>query len=299
MTDSPAPLDPAIIAAAVASALDEDRAVFDVTTHTTVAPDQQGHGFFLFKQAGVLCGIDIAREAFEQLSPELELDAFYEDGDHIEDGAEVAEITGPLAAMLSAERVALNFLQRLSGIATISRQYVEEAAAGGPTRVVDTRKTTPRLRALERYAVRTGGAHNHRDNLQDGVLIKDNHLAAGAARGLSIAEVVALAREGAPHTLRIEVEVDTPDQAAEAIAAGADIVLLDNMDPDTMRPIVQGAPASVLFEASGGVNLETIRAIAATGVQLVSVGALTHSAPSLDISLDISSLDISLDVRPA
>jgi nicotinate-nucleotide pyrophosphorylase (carboxylating) len=292
MTDSPAPLDPAIIAAAVASALDEDRAVFDVTTHTTVDPDQQGHGFFLFKQAGVLCGINVAREAFEQLSPELELDVFYEDGDEIEDGAEVAEITGPLAQMLSAERVALNFLQRLSGIATVSRQYVEEAAAGGPARVVDTRKTTPGLRALERYAVRTGGAHNHRDNLQDGVLIKDNHLAAGAARGLSIAEVVALARDGAPHTLRIELEVDTPDQAAEAIAAGADIVLLDNMDPDTMRPIIESAPAGVLFEASGGVNLQTIRAIAATSVQLISVGALTHSAPSVDISLDIRSLDV-------
>jgi nicotinate-nucleotide pyrophosphorylase (carboxylating) len=292
MTDSPAPLDPVISTVAVASALDEDRAVFDVTTHTTVAPDQQGHGFFLFKQAGVLCGIDVAREAFEQLSPELELEAFYEDGDYVEVGQEIAEITGPLAAMLSAERVALNFLQRLSGIATISRRYVEESAAGGPARVVDTRKTTPGLRSLERYAVRTGGAHNHRDNLQDGILIKDNHLAAGAARGLSVAHVIALARDGAPHTLRIEVEVDTPDQAAEAIAAGADIVLLDNMDPDTMRPIVAGAPAGVLFEASGGVNLETIAAIAGTGVQLISVGALTHSASSLDISLDIS-----LDVR--
>ena len=287
MTDSPADLDPAIAAAAVSAALDEDRAVFDVTTRTTIAPDQQGQGFFLFKQSGVLCGIDVAREAFEQLSPELALDPFYEDGDFVEAGEEVAEITGPLAAMLSAERVALNFLQRLSGIATVAKQYVDEAAAGGPARVVDTRKTTPGLRALERYAVRTGGAHNHRDNLQDGVLIKDNHLAAGAARGLSIAEVIALARQGAPHTLRIEVEVDTPDQAAEAIAAGADIVLLDNMDPDTMRPILESAPPGVLFEASGGVNLQTIRAIAATGVQLISVGALTHSAPSLDISLDV------------
>jgi nicotinate-nucleotide pyrophosphorylase (carboxylating) len=287
MTYSPAPLDPSIIAAVVASALDEDRVGFDVTTRTTVAPDQQGDGFFLFKQTGVLCGIDIAREAFEQLSPELELDAFYEDGDEIEYGTEIAEINGPLAAMLSAERVALNFLQRLSGIATISRQYVEEAATGGPARVVDTRKTTPGLRALERYAVRTGGAHNHRDNLQDGVLIKDNHLAAAAARGLSIAEVITLARDGAPHTIRIEVEVDTPDQAAQAIAAGADIVLLDNMSPETMRPIIESAPAGVLFEVSGGVNLETIRPIAATGAQLISVGALTHSVPSLDISLDV------------
>jgi len=296
MTNAPTPgsLDPAIIAAAVASALDEDRVAFDVTTRTTVLPDQQGHGFLLFKQAGVLCGIDVAREAFEQLSPELELDLFHEDGDYIEEGVEVAEITGPLAAMLSAERVALNFLQRLSGIATVSHQYVDEAAAGGSARVVDTRKTTPGLRALERYAVRTGGAHNHRDNLQDGVLIKDNHLAAGAARDASIADVIASARAGAPHTLRIEVEVDTPDQAAQAIAAGADIVLLDNMPPQMMRSIVERAADGVLFEASGGVNLESIRAIAATGVQLISVGALTHSAPSLDISLDIS-LDAALD----
>jgi nicotinate-nucleotide pyrophosphorylase (carboxylating) len=291
MTDAPASLDPAIVAAAVAAALDEDRAAFDVTTHTTVDPGQQGHGFFLFKQPGVLCGIDVAREAFEQLSPELELDLFHEDGDYIESGVEVAEITGRLAQMLSAERVALNFLQRLSGIATVAKQYVDEAAAGGPARVVDTRKTTPGLRALERYAVRTGGAHNHRDNLQDGVLIKDNHLAAGAARGATIAQVIALARDGAPHTLRIEVEVDTPDQAAEAIAAGADIVLLDNMSPEAMRPIVESASDRVLFEASGGVNLQTVRAIAATGVQLISVGALTHSAPSLDISLDIGLLD--------
>ena len=216
MTNAPTPgsLDPSIIAAAVAAALDEDRVAFDVTTRTTVLPDQQGHGTFLFKQSGILCGLEVAREAFEQLSPELELVATSDDGDYIENGTTVAEIHGPLAAMLSAERVALNFLQRLSGIATISRQYVDEAAAGGSARVVDTRKTTPGLRALERYAVRTGGAHNHRDTLEDGVLIKDNHLAAGAARGASIADVIASARAGAPHTLRIEVEVDTPDQAA-------------------------------------------------------------------------------------
>lgn len=279
--------DDQTVRAAVANALAEDRAAYDVTTRSTVPPEQQGKGAFVFRERGVLCGIEVARETFAQLSPDLHLDAAYEDGATVQPGTTVATIAGPLAAMLSAERVALNFMQRLSGVASITRDYVEEAARGGDTRVVDTRKTTPGLRAFERYAVRCGGAHNHRDNLQDGVLIKDNHLAAAAERGASIADVVAAAREAAAHTLRIEIEVDTPDQAAEAVAAGADIVLLDNMDPETMRPIVEATPTGVLFEASGGVNLDTIRAIAATGVQLVSVGALTHSAPSLDIGLDI------------
>lgn len=274
------------VRAAVAAALAEDRASFDVTTRATVPPEQQGRGAFVFREAGVVCGLEIAREAFRQLSADLHLEAAYADGEAVAAGTSIATIAGPLAAMLSAERVALNFMQRLSGIASVTRQYVEEAARGGDTRLVDTRKTTPGLRAFERYAVRCGGAHNHRDNLQDGVLIKDNHLAAAAARGVDIASVVAGARTAAAHTLRIEVEVDTPEQAAEAIAAGADVILLDNMDPETMRPIIEGAP-SATFEASGGVNLETIRAIAATGVQLVSVGALTHSAPSLDISLDV------------
>jgi len=286
MTSDIAPLDPSLVRDAVHAALVEDRANYDVTTQTTVPPEQQGHGSFVFREAGVLCGISIATEAFRQLSPDLRLEAAYADGDPVLADASIATIDGPLGAMLSAERVALNFMQRLSGIATEARRYVDEAARGGVTRVVDTRKTTPGLRALERYAVRCGGAHNHRDNLQDGVLIKDNHLAAAATRGVFITEVVRAAREGAAHTLRIEVEVDTPEQADEAIAAGADIVLLDNMDPETMRPIVERTPGTV-FEASGGVNLESIAAIAATGVQLVSVGALTHSAPSLDISLDV------------
>ena len=279
-------LDQHTIRAAVSMALAEDRAAFDITTSTTVPPEQQGRGDFVFKESGVLCGIDIAREAFHLLSPELRLTAAYEDGHYVEAGTSIATIAGPLAAMLSAERVALNFMQRLSGIASTTRHFVEEAARGGDARVVDTRKTTPGLRVFERYAVRCGGAHNHRDNLQDGVLIKDNHLAAAAARGVELATVIRAAREGAAHTLRIEVEVDTPEQAVKVIAAGADVVLLDNMDPETIRPIVEASP-DVIFEASGGVNLDTIRAIAATGVQLISVGALTHSAPSLDISLDL------------
>ena len=282
------PPDHETVRAAVAAALAEDRAFYDVTTRTTVPPEQQGSGVFLFKQSGVLCGIEVAREAFRQLSPDIVVEAAYPDGASVEVGTAVARIRGSLAAMLSAERVALNFLQRMSGVASEARRYVEEAARGGSARVVDTRKTTPGLRALERYAVRCGGAQNHRDNLQDGVLIKDNHIAAAAARGVDLATVVRLARDGAPHTLRIEIEVDTAEQAAAAIAAGADVVLLDNMDPETMRPIVEAAPPGVSFEASGGVCLDTIRAIAASGVHLISVGALTHSAAALDISLDLT-----------
>ncbi len=274
------------IRSAVAAALSEDRASFDVTTRSTVPPEQQGRGEFIFREPGVVCGLMIARETFVQLAPELRLEAAYADGSSVEADTPVATISGPLAPMLSAERVALNFMQRLSGIASVTRGYVEEAARGGGARVVDTRKTTPGLRALERYAVRCGGAQNHRDNLQDGVLIKDNHLAAAAARGVDIATVIRGARDAAAHTLRIEVEVDTAEQAAEAVAARADIVLLDNMDPETMRPIIEAAPATT-FEASGGITLDGIRAVAATGVQLISVGALTHSAPALDISLDV------------
>ena len=282
-----APPEAQTVRAAVAAALTEDRAAFDVTTRSTVPPEQRGQGQFVFREAGVICGLDVARETFAQLSTDLHLKAAYPDGQFVEAETTVATISGPLAAMLSAERVALNFMQRMSGVATLTRQYVTEAARGGDARVVDTRKTTPGLRALERYAVRCGGAHNHRDNLQDGVLIKDNHIAVAAARGVGITTVIHDAREAAPHTLRIEVEVDTTEQAAEAISAGADVVLLDNMDPETMRSVVEGAPAAT-FEASGGVTLDAIRAIAATGVQLISVGALTHSAPSLDISLDVT-----------
>lgn len=274
------------VRASVAAALAEDRAAFDVTTRSTVPTEQLGRGEFIFREGGVVCGLEVARETFAQLSPALLLETAFADGESVEAGTSVATIAGPLAAMLSAERVAINFVQRLSGIATVTRRYVEEAARGGNARVVDTRKTTPGLRAFERYAVRCGGAHNHRDNLQDGVLIKDNHLAAAAARGVDIATVIRSAREAAAHTLRIEVEVDTAEQAATAVAAGADVVLLDNMDPETMRSIIEGAPTTT-FEASGGVILETIRAIAGTGVQLISVGALTHSAPALDVSLDV------------
>ena len=288
MTTNPfaTPPDPHAVRNAVASALSEDRAYSDVTTQSTIPIEQQGHGHFIFKEAGVICGLGIAKETFAQLSSDLYFEALHRDGVFVEAETEIATITGPLAAMLSAERTALNFMQRMSGIATLTSQFVAEAARGGNARVVDTRKTTPGLRALERYAVRCGGGHNHRDNLQDGVLIKDNHITATSNRGMDIRSAIHSARDAVSHTLRIEVEVETSEQATAAISSGADIVLLDNMDQRTMKTIVEQAP-STIFEASGGVNLDTIQAIAATGVQLISVGALTHSAPALDVSLEI------------
>jgi nicotinate-nucleotide pyrophosphorylase (carboxylating) len=296
MTDhSPVPPPPDIVAAIVAAALAEDRAGYDITTHATVPPNQPGEATVLFKEPGVVCGLEVMRAAFAQLSPAITLDAHYEDGAYVEAGTAVAEVRGPLAALLSAERVALNLLQRMSGVATMAHRYVEAAARGGPARVVDTRKTTPGLRALERYAVRTGGAYNHRNTLEDGVMIKDNHVEAARRRGASLASVVAQVRERVPHTVRIEIEADTVDLAYEAVHAGADIVLLDNMPPEVMRPIIDAMrhdpdTGHVLFEASGGIRIETIEAVAASGVDLISVGALTHSAQALDISLDVRPL---------
>ncbi|MBM4410220.1 MAG: carboxylating nicotinate-nucleotide diphosphorylase [Chloroflexi bacterium] len=286
------PPDSAAVAAIVASALAEDRAGFDVTTRSTVTRDQRGEATLLYKQDGVVCGLEVVREVFRQVSPEIELRASTSDGAWVEPGTAVATVSGPLAPMLSGERVALNLMQRMSGIATLARQYVEAASAGGWTRVVDTRKTTPGLRTLERYAVRTGGAHNHRDTLQDGVLIKDNHIEAAAQRGVTIPALLASVRAEVPHTLRIEIEVTSPEMARAALAGGADVVLLDNMTPAMMAAIVTEARAKpayerVLFEASGGITLGTIASVAATGVDLISCGALTHSAPALDISLDV------------
>jgi nicotinate-nucleotide pyrophosphorylase (carboxylating) len=204
----------------------------------------------------------------------------------VEEGGHIAEIEGPLAPILSAERVALNLMQRLGGTATLTRALVD-AIAGLPARVVDTRKTTPGLRALERYAVRLGGGGNHRFNLADGVLIKDNHLAAARSRGLSLADVVAASRAGAPHTMRIELEVTSFEEAQEAAEAGADVILLDNMGPAEMARCVKMIAGRALTEASGGVTLANVREIAEAGVDIISSGALTHSAKALDISLEI------------
>jgi nicotinate-nucleotide pyrophosphorylase (carboxylating) len=272
----------------VARALEEDRAHHDVTSRALIPPGQSGQGRFLMKAPGVVCGLDAVEMAFKAMSEDLELDVLAGDGSVVEPGIVIAEVYGPLRAMLGAERVALNLLQRLSGTATLTRRFVRAAAeAGGRARIIDTRKTTPGLRELERYAVRVGGGYNHRNTLEDGILIKDNHIAAGALRGLGIPELIEEARSRSPHTLRVEIEVTDAAGALLAIAANADVIMLDNMSVEEMRGVVEAAPEGILFEASGGVHLETVGAIAATGVDLISVGALTHSAPSLDISLEI------------
>ncbi len=267
-------------------ALEEDGAWRDVTTQALVPCDQGGRGVFLCKAAGIVAGLPVAEAAFRRMEPAMVFHCLIEEGAAVEPGTEIATVSGPLGLMLSAERVALNFLQRLSGIATLTRAFVDQVA-GLPVRIADTRKTTPGLRELERYAVRVGGGHNHRFNLADAVLVKDNHLAAARARGLSVAEVVERARAGAPHTLRVEVEATNERDALQAIEAGADVVLLDNMDIAAMRRVVEKARGQAILEASGGVTLENVRAIAETGVDVISVGALTHSARALDISLEV------------
>jgi nicotinate-nucleotide pyrophosphorylase (carboxylating) len=268
----------------VDSALDEDLAGGDITTLATVPADAESQGVLLVKEPGVISGLRPAHDVFARVDPRVVFSALVEDGARVDPGTVIARVAGPARGLLSGERVALNLLQRLSGIATTTARYVE-AVAGTNSRVIDTRKTTPGLRALEKAAVRHGGGFNHRFGLGDGVLIKDNHLAAvgGPDR---VTKAVRAARAYAPHTLKIEVEVTTLAEVEEAVAAGADVILLDNMSVAQMTQAVDLVGGRALLEASGGVRLETVRAIAETGVDLISVGALTHSAPSLDISLD-------------
>ncbi len=267
-------------------ALAEDAAWRDVTTAALVPPDQQGRAVIIAKAQGVLAGLAVAEAVFHALDASLAFEAAAADGARLSPGQVVARIDGALNPILRGERVALNFLQRLSGVATATARLVE-ALEGLPTRLLDTRKTTPGLRALEKYAVRVGGGHSHRFNLADGILIKDNHLAALTARGEGIAEAIRLARLGAPHTLRVEIEVTSVDQALEALAAGAEVLLLDNMDLEDMRRVAGVAQGRALTEASGGITLDNIRAVAETGVDFISVGAITHSAPALDMSLEV------------
>ncbi len=277
--------DAALIGEVVRRALEEDGAFRDITTIALVPRSQAGQGVFLAKSDGVIAGLPVAAAAFAALDEGIELRASIVEGAWVESGTKLATISGPLASILSAERVALNLLQRLSGTATLTRALVD-AVAGLPARIVDTRKTTPGLRALERYAVRLGGGGNHRFNLSDGILVKDNHLAAARARGLSIADIVREAR-AMSHMLRVEVEVTTEAEAREAVEAGADVVLLDNMTPAQMARCVAIARGRALTEASGGITLDNVRVVAESGVDIISSGALTHSAKALDISLEI------------
>ncbi len=279
---------PAAMLRAIAdSALREDGAWDDVTTMAVIGPDETGEARLLAREGGVVCGAPVAAAVYAQLDERVRLVPLAGEGAPFTADAALMRIEGPLRAILQGERVALNFVQRLSGIATLTARFVEQIGEAR-ARLLDTRKTTPGLRPLERYAVRAGGGHSHRAGLHDGVLLKDNHLAAARRRGQTMAEVVRMARLGAPHTLRIEVEVTGLDEAAEALDAGADVLLLDNMGLDEMRRAVEMARGRALTEASGGVTLERVGAVAQTGVDFVSVGALTHSARALDLSLELA-----------
>ncbi|MBE0431144.1 MAG: carboxylating nicotinate-nucleotide diphosphorylase [Dehalococcoidia bacterium] len=267
-------------------ALAEDLGWGDVTTDALVSGVQRGTGFIVAKQEGILAGAGLARQVFRRVDPSLEVEILLDDGTRVEPDSRVARLTGSIAGILKAERVALNFLQRLSGIATETSRYVARVE-GLPVRIMDTRKTTPGLRSMEKYAVSVGGGKNHRMNLADGVLIKDNHLAALAGERLNIREIVARARRNSPRQLAVEVEVGTVEAAMEAVEAGADIIMLDNMSLEDMRRAVGLIAGRALIEASGGITLDNVRAVAETGVNFISIGALTHSPRALDISLEL------------
>ena len=268
-------------------ALTEDLSIGDPTCDALIPPELQASAVVVAKSEGVLAGVDVALAVFRRVDPALDACARLPDGSPLRPGDVIAAVSGSAAAIMMAERTALNFVQRMSGIATATRGYVD-AVAGHDVRIVDTRKTTPGLRTLDKYAVRCGGGHNHRRNLGDGILIKDNHIQALRDHGLSLADVVRKAYANAPHTVRVEVEVENVDEAREALDAGAEILLLDNMAPPEMARAVELARGRAVTEASGGINLDTVRAAAAAGVDLISVGALTHSVLALDISLDFA-----------
>jgi nicotinate-nucleotide pyrophosphorylase (carboxylating) len=274
------------VRAIVARALDEDVAWGDVTTEHSVPADQRSRAILLAKQAGVLCGSRVFAETFAMVDPAVTAELVMPDGAALARGDVAIRLQGPTRALLTAERTALNFVQRLSGIATTTAAFAERLH-GLPTRLIDTRKTTPGLRVLEKYAVRVGGGHNHRFNLADAVLLKDNHLAALRNRGMDLASAVRSIRDRVPHTMRVEVEVTALEQIEEALAGGADIILLDNMTNEQLREAVRMIKGRVLTECSGNVTLDTVRERAETGVDLISSGALTHSARALDLSLEI------------
>jgi len=277
-------LSPLLIDDAVRHALDEDLGrAGDITSIATIPEETPARAIMVARQPGVIAGLPLAVAAFRQLAPEIGIEAHARDGDTVAKGKSLLTITGPARAVLSAERVALNFTGRLSGIATLTASYVKQTA-GTRLRICCTRKTTPGLRALEKYAVRCGGGFNHRFGLDDAILIKDNHIAVAG----SIAAVLERARAIAGHLVKVEIEVDTLDQLREVLATGlADVVLLDNMDIPTLREAVSMAGGRVVLEVSGGVTVESIAKIATTGVDYASSGALTHSAPNFDVALDI------------
>jgi nicotinate-nucleotide pyrophosphorylase (carboxylating) len=277
-------LSPLAIDAAVSRALDEDLGrAGDITSMATIPEPTQAHAILVARQAGVIAGLPLAVATFQTLTPDIRIEAHVRDGASVAAGLQVLTISGPARAVLTAERTALNFVGRLSGIATLTAEYVRHTA-GTKLRICCTRKTTPGLRALEKYAVRCGGGFNHRFGLDDAVLIKDNHIAVAGG----IRPVLERARKHIGHLVKIEIEVDTLKQLREVLDTGlADVVLLDNMDVATLTEAVKMAQGRVVLEASGGVTLDSIAKIAATGVDYVSSGALTHSAQNFDVAIDI------------
>lgn len=263
-------------------ALEEDAGLGDVTSRAIFPAGHRTRGFIEAKQDLVVCGLEVAARVLARVDPALKAKLVARDGDRVNAGAKVLTVAGPTAALLTAERTALNFLQRLSGIATQARRFAEAVADTG-VRVVDTRKTTPGWRALEKYAVRCGGCANHRASLGEHVLIKDNHIAAAG----SLTKAVKLARAAAPHLAKIEVEAKTLAEVREALRAGAEAILLDNMTPAQVRAAVAVIAGAAVVEVSGGVRFETLRDYALPGVDVISIGALTHSAVAVDLSLTI------------
>ena len=279
---------PILYKALVRAALLEDLGHGDVTTNALISPDLGGEGLLKAKQELVLCGLEVARQVFEEIDPELRFEALHRDGDLLKPGNIAARLTGRVASILKGERVALNFLQHLSGVATYTRRFAEKVA-DLPVKIIDTRKTLPGFRVLEKYAVLVGGGANHRFGLSDGVLIKDNHIKACG----SVKEALRRARSRVPHVYQIEIEVKSLEELEEALHAGAQAILLDNMDPATLKKavaLVRAKRPKVILEASGGVSLENVRAIAETGVDLISIGKLTHSAPAVDLNLKITAI---------
>ena len=270
-------------------ALEEDQAFADATTQALIDPSIRAVGELRAEEAGVLAGVSAALAVFQRLRASAETRVLVEDGETLTPGEVIATVTSSADVLLRGERLALNFLQRMSGIATETARYVK-AVEGTDARIIDTRKTAPGLRTLDKYAVRVGGGHNHRMHLGDGVLIKDNHLYLLDRESVSLPMLIRRARERASHTLKIEVEVTNLHQLGEALEGQADIILLDNMSVEEMAESVRITGGRALLEASGGITLENVAEVASTGVDLISVGALTHSVKALDISMDISTI---------
>jgi nicotinate-nucleotide pyrophosphorylase (carboxylating) len=267
-------------------ALMEDLSIGDPTSDALIPPELTGKAVLIAKAEGVLAGVEVALAVFKRVDPSLSVHANIQDGSPLHPRDVIATVQGSASSILKAERTALNFLQRLSGIATETRRYVQ-TVSGHNCRIIDTRKTTPGFRTLQKYAIRAGGGFNHRRNLGDGILIKDNHIQALRGQGLSLGDIVKKAHANASHTIKVEVEVENLDEVKEALDAGAEILLLDNMGLKEMAQAVDMARGRAVTEASGGINLDTLKAVAETGVDLISSGALTHSSKALDISLDL------------